>query len=208
MSATSRSDRTGATPGVEAGSQETRTRDGSADLSALFHAKARAELKAADGKAPGSDIVRSAGAEFAETALVKGLSGPAEATGGSALEGPDGDAADRALEALGYDPALSFRIVSRVEQGVASERRIKRLRLALEATDPDVVIALDKEAAEDVASAFDIAELRFGRPVRVLGRTLVAVDGLEASLTDEARKRRVWRQLKSVRRDAQDGAAV
>lgn len=168
------------------------------ELRALFEAKVRAELEAADRAAPGSDRVPSTGALLAHVALVKGLAGPAEATGGAALSGSDGAAADLALAALGLDPSGAFRILSRPEPGVEATRRTERLRLAIEATDPGLVIALDAEAAEDLASAFGVASLRYGKPARVLGRTLLAVDGLEASLTDQPRKRRVWRQFQAV----------
>jgi len=58
---------------------------------------------------------------------------------------------------------------------------------------------LDGEAAADVSAAFGIDQPAWGRGVVVLGRRIVAVDGLEASLTDPARKRRVWEQLKTAR---------
>ena len=167
-------------------------------LRALFEEKARAEIGAADALAPGSDVVPVSGALMAHVALVKGLPGPSEVTGGAALSGPDGEAAARALAALGYDPDSLFAIVSRAEPGIEESRRAERLRLALEAVDPRLIVALDADAGHDVSMAFGIAPLRFGKPVRVLGRTIVAVDGLEASLTDQARKQRVWRQLRSL----------
>jgi hypothetical protein len=167
-------------------------------LRRLYEHKARAELAEADSLAPGSDIVPSAGALLAQVALVKGLPGPAEVSGGAALSGADGRAAASALAALGYAPGSTFAVVSRTEVGTAPEARAERLRLTLEAVDPRLIVALDQEAAEDVSQAFGIAPLRFGRPVRVLGRTIVAVDGLEASLNDPSRKRRVWRQWKAV----------
>lgn len=165
----------------------------------LYEAKARAELALADASAPGSDLVPGAGAPLARTMLLKGLPGPAERVGGSALCGADGDAAALALAALGYDPEDTFRLVSRPEPGIKRDRCANRLRLAVEAVDPHLVVALDAEAAEDLAQAFGVAPLRFGKPAIVLGRTLLAVDGLEASLTDPVRKRRVWRQLQTVR---------
>ena len=131
---------------------------------------------------------------------MKGLAGPAEASGGAALSGADGEAARLALGALGYDPETAFAILSRVEPGIDAQKRADRLRIALEAVDPRVIIALDAYAAEDVSAAFDVEPLRFGKPIRVLGRMIVAVDGLEASLTDQARKARVWKQLKAVKR--------
>lgn len=172
--------------------------DDAASLRTLFEAKARAEIASADALAPGSDVVPVTGALLAHIALVKGLPGPAEVAGGAALSGPDGKAAARALAALGYQPGSTFAIVSRVEPGIAEERRTERLRLALEAVDPRLIVALDAEAAQDVSLAFGIAPLGFGKPVRILGRTVVAVDGLEASLTDQSRKQRVWRQFRTV----------
>ena len=41
--------------------------------------------------------------------------------------------------------------------------------------------------------------LSFGVPAHVRGRVLLAVDGLEASLADEARKKRVWEQFRGLR---------
>jgi hypothetical protein len=47
--------------------------------------------------------------------------------------------------------------------------------------------------------AFGCAPLHPGRPQRVLGRRVVAVDGFEAALTDGRTKRRAWEQLKAAR---------
>jgi hypothetical protein len=165
----------------------------------LFEARARAELAAADALAPGSDAVTSRGALLAEVVLVKGLAGPAEATGGAALSGPDGEAALKALEALGWSGDDAFRTLSRPEPGIPAEKRGDRVRMQVEAVDPALVLALDAEAAADLAQAFGIAAPRFGEPMRVLGRRIVAVDGLEASLADPARKKRIWRQLQAAK---------
>lgn len=172
-----------------------------AQVRELFEARAKAELAAADVLAPGSDAVPPAGALFAQLAAVKGLAGPAEATGRAALSGPDGEALEKALEALGWEPGGVFATLSRPEPGIAPEQRAERLRLQLEAVDPKLVLALDAEAAEDVALAFGIARPPFGEEARVLGRRIVAVDGLEASLSDPARKKRVWRQLQAAKPD-------
>ncbi|HET6497815.1 MAG TPA: hypothetical protein VFH17_02000, partial [Coriobacteriia bacterium] len=59
------------------------------------------------------------------------------------------------------------------------------------------IVALDAVAAEDVAAAFELDALPFGRRVHAGGRQFVAVEGLEASLGDERAKLRVWRQLQS-----------
>lgn len=168
-----------------------------ARLRAEHEARARAELKRADALAPGADICPWSGALVAEVALVKGLPGPAEAAGGHALSGPDGDAAAKALAALGWEPGDAFRTLSRPFPEIDLQLAAERLRAQIEAVDPGLVIALDAVATEDLARAFNVVRLRFGQVVRAGGRRLLAVDGLEASLTDAARKRRVWRQLKA-----------
>ena len=166
---------------------------------ALHEARVRAELAAADALAPGSDAVAVHGALLAEVAVVKGLAGPAEAAGGPALSGADGAALVKALEALGYPSAGLFFTLSRPEPGIDSARRAERLRLQLEAVDPALVVALDTEAAADLAEAFGAAPLVPGELVRVLGRRMVALEGFEASLGDAKRKRRAWEQLKGAR---------
>ena len=139
------------------------------------------------------------GALLAEVAVVKGLAGPAEASGGTALSGADGDAAVKALGALGYPADVVFFTLSRPDPGIDPERRAARLRAQIEAVDPLVDPRGGRRSRHDVAAAFGIGQPAFGRAVRVLGRRIVAVDGLEASLTDPARKRRVWEQLKAAR---------
>jgi hypothetical protein len=170
-----------------------------AELCALHESRASAELRAAEALAPGSDAVASRGALLAEVVIVKGLRGPAEESGGAALSGADGTAAVKALSALGYDEGALFFTLARPEPGIDAKRRALRIRAQIEAVDPQLVLAVDREAAEDVADAFGLGRPEWGREVRVLGRRIVAVDGLEASLADPARKRRVWDQLKAAR---------
>jgi hypothetical protein len=169
------------------------------EIRALHEARARTELSAADGLAPGSDSVAWRGALIAHVAVVKGLPGPAEASGGASLSGGDGEAAVKALSALGWAEGDLFFTVSRPQLGVGAKRLTARLRAQIEVVDPLLIVATDAEAADDVAAAFGIARPTWGREVWVLGRRFVAVDGLEASLTDPARKRRVWEQLKAAR---------
>jgi hypothetical protein len=170
-----------------------------AEVRAMFEERARAELAAADAAAPGSDRVAWRGALLAEVAVVKGLPGPAEVSGNAALAGPDGEAAIKALEALGWSADAVFFTLSRPEPGLAPELRGDRLRLQLEAVDPALVLALDSEAAQDVALAFGIQLPGLGSAVRVFGRRIVAVDGLEASLSDQKRKARVWAQMQAAK---------
>jgi hypothetical protein len=169
-------------------------------LRALHEARVRAELAAADVLAPGSDRVSPRGALMAQVVAVKGLPGPAEATGGAAMSGADGTALAKALEALGWDPRGVFYTLSRPEPAIEPARRAERLRVQIESVDPAAVVALDPEAAEDLVEAFGCEPLRPGAtPLRVLGRHLVAVDGFEAALADPKAKQRVWAQLKSLK---------
>lgn len=168
-------------------------------LRALHEGRAKAELAAADRLAPGSDRVPPRGALLAEIAVVKGLPGPAEATGGAAMSGADGEALRKALEALGWAEGGVFYTLSRPEPGMEPERAADRLRLQLESVDPRVIVALDTEAAADLAEAFGCAPPAPGAPVRVLGRQLVAVSGFETSLSDPKAKQRVWAELKHAK---------
>jgi hypothetical protein len=158
--------------------------------------KAAAELAHADSLLPGASDVASAGDPFGRVMLVKGEPGPEDARAGKALAGADGEAATKALEALGLADGGVFRTVSRpLADGDAADVA-ERLAWIVEAVDPDIVIALDAEAGSDLARVADLDALSPGEPVRWRGRALLAVDGLEASLADEAHKARVWAQLK------------
>ncbi len=171
-----------------------------AKLRALHETRVKAELHAADMLAPGSDRVAPRGAALAEIAVVKGLPGPAEASGGAALSGADGAALVKALEALGWAPDAVFFTLSRPEPGMDRERASDRLRLQLESVDPRAVVALDAEAAADLAESFGCEQPMPGKPpVRVLGRRLFAVSGFEAALSDPKAKQRVWAELKAVK---------
>jgi hypothetical protein len=80
--------------------------------------------------------------------------------------------------------------------GLADEARAFRVRLAMEAVDPAVVIALDSAAATDLGGAFGIGALTSGEVTHVPGRVLLALDGFADSLGDTTRKRRVWEHLR------------
>lgn len=171
---------------------------GAATLRALHTARVKAEIAEADAMIPGADTVAPRGATFAQVVVVKGLPGPAEATGGAALSGPDGEAAIKALTALGWDADDVFFTLSRPVAGSQGTGVAKRLRLQIESVDPDLVVAVDAEAAHDVAAALGCERPAFGEMVLVDGRRMLACDGLEASLTDPKRKQRVWSQLKQA----------
>ncbi len=180
------------------GRGETAGAESAERIRSLHEARAAAELADADRLAPGSDAVAWRGALLAEVAIVKGLPGPAEASRGAAVSGADGEAILASLERLGHDPATAFYTLSRPEPGLSRPDRVARLRAQLAAVDPELVIALDAEAAEDCAEALGVERPAFGEAVRVAGTRLVACDGLEASLADAARKQRVWRQLQAA----------
>lgn len=170
--------------------------DSVAALRARYEAKAVAELKQADRLAPASDVVSWRGSLIPDVAVVKGRAGVAEAAGGSAMSGADGEALAKALSALGHDPEQAFFTLSRPDSGVDAAARAARLRAQLEAVDAPLVISLDVQAAEDVAAAFGLAALPFGTLAVACGRRLVAVDGFEASLSDEGAKKRIWEQMR------------
>jgi hypothetical protein len=138
------------------------------------------------------------GALLAEVAVVKGLPGPAEAAGGPALSGADGDALEKALEALGWRPEDVFFTLSRPVAGADPTRRADRLRLQIEAVDPVVTIALDRHAAEDLGAAFAEEPIAPGVPREVLGRRLVALTAFEASLGDQRLKQQAWGELQAA----------
>jgi len=170
-------------------------------LRALFEARAKDELRAADTLVPGADAVATRGALLARIALVKGLPGAAEAAGGAAVSGADGEALSKALESLGWEPGEAFYTLSRPVAGDGDERYARRLRAQIEAVDPGVVVALDGQAAADVSRAFGCETVRAGSPVRVLGRRIVALSGFEAGLGNDRLKRTAWSELKHAAPD-------
>jgi hypothetical protein len=174
------------------------TRDAAEGLERLFAAKAAAEVKTADLAAPGSDAVASRGALLAEIAVVKGRRGPAENAGGAAMSGADGEKMSLALEALGHDVSSVYYTLSRSEPGLGAAERAARLKALIEAVDPELVVATDPEAAEDLACAFGVEALAVGAVTRVSGRRFVALSGFEDSLVSDEAKRPVWEQLKAA----------
>lgn len=170
---------------------------------ALFREKALAELALAERHVAAGTGGGWSGDPMAAVALVKGVPGPAEASGGEVLSGPDGDAVAKALAALGYS-GTTFATLSRIDVASAPEGGPVRLREQIEAVEPDLVIALDSAAAEDLSAAFGCTLLVPGHPVRVLGRTLLALSGMEASLGDERDKAAVWAEFRSLLHDPED----
>lgn len=166
-------------------------------LKALYEAKARAELAQADGFYPGSDAVASSGDPLAAVVLIVGSPGAEELAAHRALAGPVGEAARKAIAALGFDPGSTFAVCSRPGSG-DTRARADRLELAIEAVDPVLVLALDPIGAEDLAGALRCGPLVPGRPVTVRGRTVGAVGDLASSLRDDSAKRPVWAAFLSI----------
>lgn len=176
---------------------------GEARLSSVYRARLERELERADAVVPGSTSIRSQGDPSAPILAVKGSPGPAELGGGIVLAGADGDAWGKAIEALGWDRGDSYAVISRPIVDAPAQSVSDRLRHIIEACDPVWVVALDDQAAADVASSLDASTLRVGQKIRIKGRNVLALAGLEASLTDEDLKRRVWGQMKPLGESAE-----
>jgi len=165
-------------------------------LRRIYQAKVLAELAVAE-EAFVPSVDRSwSGDPLARVMLVKGVPGPAERAGGEVLSGEDGEAARKALAALGL---LEHGLFATLSRPAASDprARVSRLLRQIEAVDPRVLVALDPVAAEDLGAALGI-QLEVGRPQQHRGRVVLAVDDFAASLADEDRKRRVWLQLRTL----------
>lgn len=171
------------------------------DLEEIYAAKIHSELLDAE-KILGSTVDGCFdGSMFAQVMLVKGIPGPAEAAGEKPLAGADGEAIGKALAALGFDAAKSFKTLTRPSGSDHPDSTVaSRLRVQIEAIDPFWIFALDRIAAADVARALGIDVPDFGRAVHVRDRVVHAVDGFEEALGDEGRKRVIWGQLRKVPR--------
>jgi hypothetical protein len=165
-------------------------------LRSAYEAKAAAELADADavlGAAPGSWEGRTVGPRIA---FVVGTAASASAPA-RLLADRIAEALARAADALGAGADV-FTIASRPVSGASADRSARRLRLALESVDPPAVIALDAQAAEDLAAAFGLDALRPGEAVRVLGRALGNAGDFAASLDDPPSKARAWSAMKAA----------
>ena len=165
-------------------------------LLALYELKSRAELADADavvGAGPGA----WRGAAIASVALVVGPPGDAS---GSPLGGEAGEAVAKALAALGFAAGSEFVIATRPSRDADGEAFARRLRLALEAVDPTLVLALDAAGAGDLRGAYGLTDMPVGEPIRVMGRTLGYVGDFVASLSDVSTKARVWSAMKAIAR--------
>ena len=169
---------------------------------AAYEAKAAAELGDAD-----SLVGLPAGAVGWEGPLVGARIAFCVRTGAT---GPDsrglldarvGDAVSGAAEAFGVPDAvftLATRPTEPSDSDSGAEVRVRRVRLALEAIDPPVVIALDHRAAVDLAAAFGLESLQAGTAVRVGGRALGSVGDFGSSLDDPRAKASAWSAMKAT----------
>jgi hypothetical protein len=158
------------------------------ELRGLYVAKAVAEEDAADALLGTELRVRRGGDPLGRVLLLKGEPGEADVASGEALAGGDGDAARAALDALDVETESVLAVVTRPSREADPVLAAARVARYLEAADPALVVALDEVAQDDLQRAIGLKLLPFGEPAVVAGRTLLAVDGLEASLADEARK--------------------
>jgi hypothetical protein len=167
-----------------------------AALAAAYEAKARAELGDADAIAaamPGAWAGTIVGPRIAFVVGEPHGPGPEAPL----LDERAAGAVSKAADALGAHGAV-FTIASQPAGGAGEEARGRRLRLALEAVDPIAVIALDAHAADDLAAAFGMEDLRPGRPVRVAGRTLGSAGDFASSLGDPDAKAKSWIAMKAI----------
>jgi hypothetical protein len=177
------------------------------DLAGKYEAKAAAEAAEADAADPTGAAAGRSGPSSAAVLVIKGQA-PVTSPGtgdpdiaDSPLSAAEAEAVSRALGALGL-PADDLAALGLLAEG---ERRApdpsaaeRRLALAVEACDPAWVVALDLEAGEVAAAVIGLKGLQPGVPHLDAGRVWLVVDGLEASLDDPERKRRVWAQLKAL----------
>jgi len=144
------------------------------------------------------------GNRFASICAIKGIPGEAE-TNGKPFFGADAEALERALTTLGWKSNnwCGVAIVLPNKGTLAAQE----LRLLIETIDPQAIIALDQQAAAALQEGYGTEIMpRIPRPgvkAKLLGRTLVFVDGFEAALAsadNQEAKQRVWKQLKALKR--------
>ena len=171
------------------------------DLVAMYAAKAAAEAAEAGAAAGRSGPAAAAVLVLkGEPRLVAGGTGDADHSSGP-LSPAEAEAVSRALGALGLPVDDLAALGTRAPAGHRAEAEgaaARRLALAVEACDPAWIVALDLAAGADAAAVLGVKRLDPGVARLEAGRVWLVVDGLEASLDDPARKRRVWAQLKAL----------
>ncbi len=167
-------------------------------LDAIYRAKARAELRAADEELPGAATVRWRGNPLADVVLVASAPAASDRAARAALTGEPGEAAAKALTALGIGKERLFAFVSRPASDAEPGPVARRVELTVEAVDPRLVIAVDADAARDLAHAYGLDALEPGRAVPVRGRLIGFVGDLAGSLDDVEKKASVWKAFKAI----------
>ena len=159
----------------------------------LYLRRTRSEMELLAGAG-----ISMAGSAFGTVLLVKGEPGEAERSGARLLSGADGAALRAALSRLGYaDDDWGAVSTYRVPDFSAADAL--DVATAVEAFDPELVIALDPTAASQLAAAWSLARgLYEGAVERVMGRRVLALGGFEAALADPAAKQLMWSRLKLV----------
>ena len=84
---------------------------------------------------------------------------------------------------------------------VSQDTPIEEFRVLLETLDPSLVILLDKTAARYVSLMLDCPNFSLDSSKYVNGRTFIALEGFEASLTNDSAKRREWARLKRIAKE-------
>lgn len=191
--------RAGAARGVGAGAaraEQGDVRRVSAQMARDCLERTRAEV---DGLARMGFLLR--GQACATVCLLKGQLSDEERAGGELLGGPDGAALVSALAALGYPDDCWAAISTRVRTPGQpwTPAAPDELAEAVEVVDPELVIALDDEAAEALRAAYDVdVPLAPGEVARVLGRRFLALGGFADALGDPRAKQLMWARLKRV----------
>ena len=165
------------------------------DLSALYEAKALAELGDADALA--GVTAGWSGDPLGGVALVVGALSRTEGDAAGVLAPDLEEAVGKALAALGFERDSVFALASR-PPGARAAGLAARLRLALEAVDAPLALALDPQAADDLAAAFALERLQPGTPVRAAGRVLGYTGDFAGSLGDDTAKGRVWTAMRAA----------
>lgn len=143
------------------------------------------------------------GNRFGSVVAIKGIPGEAEAKG-KPFFGADAEALERALTTLGWGSNNWCGVAINLPQ--KGSLSAQDLRLLIETIDPLAILALDEKAQAALKDAYG-AELmpqipKPGTKAKLLGRTLVFINGFEAALAstdDKEAKQRVWKQLKALK---------
>jgi len=162
-----------------------------------YEAKAAAELSDADATTNAPSGSWDGPVLGARIAFLVGRASCVSPAASDLLDERTLDAVMKAAEALGAGQDV-FLAATRPIETPDGAAVVRRLRLLVEAADPPVVVALDPDAAYDLAAAFEVGELRPASPVYVFGRAIGAVGDFTASLDDPGAKTRAWSAMKAV----------